>query len=75
MKKLLAGLAAGIVLGSAGVSVAGEVFMKNGVMCLKVPQGIGCGLVHGKSKLILMTRSYIAISKANGDIFYTTPSR
>jgi hypothetical protein len=82
MKRSLAALVAGVVLGGTGVGMAAriETWHRNSVFCFTTgrstvvaTRGVGCRLDTGK-KLVVITHSQITVSNRGkaGKIYYTS---
>jgi hypothetical protein len=82
MKRSLAALVAGVVLGGTGVGMAAriETWHRNGVFCFTTgrsqviaTRGVGCHLDGGK-KLVAITHGQIVVSRRGkaDKIYYTT---
>jgi hypothetical protein len=79
MKKLLAALLAGIVLGSTGIAAATatDVWQRNNVSCSSVGKGADRGVIctlRGSKKSVVITQRQIMVGSGN-KLTYLTTSR
>jgi hypothetical protein len=86
MKRTLASLAAGVVVGSTGVALAAvkdtsavqDTWIRNGVLCTTTGTGRSRGVVcnlQGSRKLAIVNQRSIIVGTKSNQVLYLTSSR